>query len=106
MRRFRGVIEGGFCLRRLENFLPNTERRYFVVDGVPHAASGNVPPIVHQCAKRLPSRFYSVDVVEHNDGQLRVVEVGDGQVSDLVGWTPEQFATILSELREEPSGPA
>ena len=27
--------------------------------------------------------------------QLRVVEVGDGQVSDLVGWTPEQFAKIL-----------
>src|SRR5436190_4764514 len=105
MRRFRGVIEGGFCVRRVEIFLPNTERRYFVVDGVPHAASGKVPPIVHECAKRLRSRFYSVDVVERNDGQLRVVEVGDGQVSDLVGWTSEQFAKILSGLREEPSGP-
>ena len=106
MRRFRGVIEGGFCVRRVEIFLPNTERRYFVVDGVPHASSGKVPSIVRECAKRLRSRFYSVDVVERNDGQLRVVEVGDGQVSDLVGWTPEQFAKILSGLREEPSGPA
>jgi len=36
-----------------------------------------------------------ISIVERIDGQLRVVEVGDGQVSDLVGWTPEQFAKIL-----------
>ena len=47
-----------------------------------------------------------MDVVERNDGQLRVVEIGEGQVSDLVDWTPEQFAKILSGLREELSGPA
>ncbi|MBP9902829.1 MAG: ATP-grasp domain-containing protein [Verrucomicrobia bacterium] len=93
MRRFRGVIEGGFCVRRVENFLPNTERRYFVLDGVRYAALGEAPPIVHECAKRLRSRFYSVDVVQRIDGGLRVVEVGDGQVSDLVGWTPEQFVS-------------
>ena len=97
MQRFRGVIEGGFCVRRVENFLPDTERRYFVVDGVAHVASGDVPPIVHKCAKRLRSRFYSVDVVQRTDGELRIVEVGDGQVSDLVGWTPEAFAGMLAE---------
>ncbi|MEI2726090.1 MAG: ATP-grasp domain-containing protein [Verrucomicrobiota bacterium] len=57
------------------------------------AALGEAPPIVHECAKRLRSRFYSVDVVQRIDGGLRVVEVGDGQVSDLVGWTPEQFVS-------------
>jgi hypothetical protein len=97
MRRFRGLIEGGFCVRRIESFLPDTERRYFVIDGVPHASTGEVPPIVQECAKRLRNRFYSVDVVQRADGQLRVVEVGDGQVSDLVGWTPERFARILNE---------
>jgi hypothetical protein len=97
MRRFRGVIEGGFCVRRVENFMADTESRYFVLDGVPHAPEGNVPPIVHECAKRLTSRFYSVDVVRRADGQLRIVEIGDGQVSDLVGWTPGQFAIILAE---------
>jgi hypothetical protein len=50
MRRFRGVIEGGFCVRRVESFLPDTERRYFVLDGVPHAPTSNAPPIVHECA--------------------------------------------------------
>jgi hypothetical protein len=97
MQRFRGVIEGGFCVRRVENFLPDTERRYFVLDGVPHASSGNVPTIVHECAKRLKGRFYSVDVIQRADGQSRVVEVGDGQVSDLVGWTPGAFASVLAK---------
>jgi ATP-grasp domain, R2K clade family 3 len=96
MRRFRGVIEGGFCVRRIENFLPDTERRYFVLDGTPHAPTGDVPPIVHECARRLRNRFYSVDVVQRADGQQRIVEVGDGQVSDLVGWTPERFAAMLA----------
>ena len=95
MRRFRGTIEGGFCVRRVEDFLPDTERRYFILDGVPHAPSGPAPPIVLECAKRLSSRFYSVDVVQRTDGQLRIVEVGDGQVSDLVGWAPEKFAEVL-----------
>jgi len=97
MRRFRGTIEGGFCVRRVEDFVPNTERRYFSLDGVPHAESGQVPSIVLECVKRLPSRFYSVDVVQRTNGQLRIVEVGDGQVSDLVGWTPAQFAAVLRE---------
>lgn len=95
MQRFRGVIEGGFCVRRVENFLPDTERRYFVFDGVPYAATGDVPAIVHECARRLGGRFYSVDIVQQIDGQLRVVEVGDGQVSDLVGWTADRFADVL-----------
>ena len=104
MRHFRGVIEGGFCVRRVEDFMPDTERRYFVVDGVPHAPFGEAPSIVRECATRLRSRFYSVDVIQRTDGQLRVVEVGDGQVSDLVGWTPVQFAEILRSFDREPSG--
>ena len=96
MRRFRGTIEGGFCVRRVEDFTPNTERRYFILDGVPHAESGQVPAIVLECVKRLSSRFYSVDVVQRADGHLRIVEVGDGQVSDLVGWTPARFASMLA----------
>jgi hypothetical protein len=96
MRRFRGTIEGGFCVRRVEEFLPQTERRYFVIDGNPYAENGAVPDIVIECAKRLTGRFYSVDVVQRMDGKDRIVEIGDGQVSDLVGWTPSRFAAILA----------
>ena len=97
MQRFRGVIEGGFCIRRVESFITDTERRYFVLNGIACSADGRIPGIVQECAKRFESRFYSVDVVQRIDDQLRIVEVGDGQVSDLVGWRPEQFAKLLAE---------
>jgi hypothetical protein len=97
MRRFRGTIEGGFCVRRVENFLPETEKRYFVLNSVPCSMSGEIPSIVSECARRIQSPFFSVDVVQRADGSLRVVEIGDGQVSDLVGWTPARFAEILAE---------
>ncbi|MDB6054417.1 MAG: hypothetical protein JWN25_1940 [Verrucomicrobiales bacterium] len=96
MKKFRGMIEGGYCVRRVESFLPETEKRYFVLDGVPHSADSEVPEIVLECARRLPGRFYSVDVVRRSDGVERVVEVGDGQVSDLVGWDEDEFALVLA----------
>jgi hypothetical protein len=96
MREFRGEIEGGICVRRVEEFMPDSERRYFVLLGVGYAAipGDTVPDIVQTCAERLSSKFFSVDLAQRGDGQLRVVEVGDGQVSDLVGWSPETFAAM------------
>jgi hypothetical protein len=60
-----------------------------------YSASGPIPAIVLECAKRIRSRFFSVDVVQRSDGVFRVVEVGDGQVSDIVGWTPEELVSIF-----------
>jgi hypothetical protein len=101
MRQFRGTIEGGFCVRRIENFLPETEKRYFVLNSIPCSMSGEIPSIVSECARRIQSPFFSVDVVQRMDGILRVVEIGDGQVSDLVGWTTARFAEILGEHFEK-----
>jgi hypothetical protein len=100
MREYRGEIEGGICVRRVEEFMPDSERRYFVLLGAGYGATAGdaVPEIVQKCAQRLPSRFFSVDVARRADGQLRVVEVGDGQVSDLVGWSPEAFAEMWLRL--------
>jgi hypothetical protein len=95
MRRFRGTIEGGFCVRRVENFLPETEQRFFIFNSIPYSAVGPIPSIVSECAHRIRSGFFSVDVVQRTDGVLRVVEIGDGQVSDIVGWTPDQFVSIF-----------
>lgn len=106
MRKFRGTIEGGHCVRRVENFAPNSERRFFVVDSVAHAPEGvqhhtlqgvGMVQIVGECAKRIRSRFFSVDVAQRVDGRLRVVEIGDGQVSDIVGWTAERFADVFAK---------
>ena len=98
MRHFRGEIEGGLCVREVEDFTPETECRYFVLRGQPYASQENdsIPDVVLECARRISSPFFSVDVVRRCDGALRVVEIGDGQVSDLVGWSPERFASIWS----------
>jgi hypothetical protein len=100
MERFRGEIEGGLCVRRVEPFITDSERRYFVVDGKAFSADGRpAPGLVRQVASRIRSPFFSVDIVRRNDGVLRVVEVGDGQVSDLVGWTAEAFVAMWSAVR-------
>lgn len=96
MQKFRGKIEGGFCVRRVEPFLPKTERRFFVLEGTPHGPSADqpIPEAVKECAHRIPSQFFAIDIITREDGVDRVVEVGDGQVSDLVGWTADRFADI------------
>lgn len=98
MRRFRGVIEGGICVRRKESFVPDTEVRYFVVAGHAYAPDGAVAPdIVHEVAARVDSPFFSIDIAQTEAGVARVVEIGDGQVSDLVGWSPDTFANIWQQ---------
>jgi hypothetical protein len=96
MQKFRGTIEGGICGRRVEDFVADSERRYFVINGRAFAANSHeeIPSIVEECAKRIKSQFFSVDVVERRDGVKRIVEIGDGQVSDLVEWTAERFAKL------------
>jgi hypothetical protein len=97
MRKFRGTIEGGICVRRFEEFVPDSERRFFVINAVPHAMSGSVPELVCECARRIKSPFFAVDVAPRVDGVLRLVEIGDGQVSDLVGWDVARFAQLWTE---------
>jgi hypothetical protein len=96
----RGEIEGGICVRKFEKFLDNTEKRYFVINGYPYGSDPEekVPSVVRDCSKIIPSPFFSVDVVKRCDGVERIVEVGDGQVSDLVGWNAGHFAEIWKTI--------
>jgi hypothetical protein len=104
MREFRGEIEGGLCVRRVESFVPESEKRYFVRAGVPFAPLPEepIPELVRIAATRMPSPFFSVDIARRSDDILRVVEVGDGQVSDLVGWTASEFVRIWQPATESP----
>jgi hypothetical protein len=100
MERFRGEIEGGLCVRRVEPFIADSELRHFVLDGRAFAPDGQpVPDLVQRVASRIPSPFFSVDVIRRDDGTLRVVEVGDGQVSDLVGWSVSAFIAMWAAVR-------
>jgi hypothetical protein len=95
MEKFRGEIEGGICVRKVETFVPETETRYFVIEGIPYGPSKNpIPDIVKECVKLIESKFFSIDVVNNIAGIQRIVEIGDGQVSDIVGWVPERFVEI------------
>jgi len=98
MENFRGTIEGGLCIRRVEKLRPETETRYFVLEGRPYSPDGTKPPaIVFECAERIASPFFSVDVALNESGERRIVELGDGQVSDLVGWNISQFVRIFRD---------
>jgi hypothetical protein len=98
IQQFRGQIEGGICVRQHENFISETEKRYFVIQGQPFAPVNNtkIPEIIQECAARITSPFFSVDVIDRQDGQQRILEIGDGQVSGLVGWTAARFAEVWS----------
>jgi hypothetical protein len=101
MEKFRGTIEGGLCIRRFENLY--NEQRYFVVNK--HFWCPNLREIDHavlnEVMKRVDSPFYSVDIALNDEDKPRVVEIGDGQVSDLVGdWTPEFFSMIFKDLED------
>lgn len=100
MKKYRGIIEGGVCVRRVEDLIAETERRYFVIQGQPFAADPQekIPDIVKQCTDRINSNFFSVDVIQRRDKTLRIVEIGDGQVSDLVGWAIARFVRVWQNI--------
>jgi hypothetical protein len=50
-----------------------------------------IPEPVAFRAEAIASPFFSVDVARRADGVDRIVEIGDGQVSDLVGRSVERF---------------
>jgi ATP-grasp domain, R2K clade family 3 len=99
MEKYRGFIEGGLCIRRVEDFIAGSERRYFVLNRTPYAVESGavIPESVAYCAEAIASPFFSVDVVLRAEGAERIVEIGDGQVSDLVGWSVERFVDIWRE---------
>jgi len=39
-----------------------------------------------------------MDAALDTRGRLRIVEVGDGQVSDLVGWSVDRFVSLFARL--------
>lgn len=92
---YRGQIEGGVCVRRFESFAPDTEERFFVLRGQAHGRNHVVPDIVQHIAGVITSPFFSVDIVTSTDRTLRLIELGDGQVSDRKQWPANRFVQML-----------
>ena len=95
-RELRGDdFAGGFVLRRFESFT-GPEVRTWWVDGVCRLVTahpdtpGDLPPdtldLTGVGAAGRP--FVTVDLALRDDGRWRVIELGDGQVSDRPAGTP------------------
>jgi hypothetical protein len=66
------------------------------VNGVPYSSDSVVPKLVQEIATIINAPFYSVDVVENLAGELRLVELGDGQVSDKKTWTVSKLVEVVA----------
>lgn len=92
-------IEGGICLRQVHDFTPDSEIRYFVYRGKVITPTDNIPEIVATVQSRIHLPFYSVDVIDDVNGKQWVVEIGDGQVSDLKHpWDVDVFASCITNI--------
>lgn len=97
IEKHRGELEGGISIRRVEEYVPGSESRYFVMYGKAYGPTGRVPELVSKISEIHRVPFFSVDVIERTDGTLRLVELGDGQVSDMKDWDPEPFCQMIVE---------
>ena len=104
IRLYRGEIEGGLAIREVERLRPDTESRHFVVNGQAHSLEGPVPDVVSACAEVVPATFYSIDTALNEAGQYRIVELGDGQVSDRKQWPVEKFLSVIAANASGASG--
>lgn len=86
-------LAGGVVLREFEAFV-GQEARVWWIDGEPRLVTPHpddptgefpMPELaeVGAAVRRLGARFVTTDIARREDGAWRVVEVGDGQVSDL-----------------------
>ncbi|MBL8512115.1 MAG: ATP-grasp domain-containing protein [Betaproteobacteria bacterium] len=96
IEHYRGQLEGGVCIREFEDLLLDTEERYFVFRGKPFAYEGVVPDLVQEIARRITSPFFSADIALNTEGIPRLIELGDGQVSDRKKWSADQFIGMLN----------
>lgn len=66
MKNIRGTIEGGISVRKVEDFIADSEKRYFVLQGEIFSASPpeEIPDIVLKCAKKIQNKFFSLDAIE------------------------------------------
>ncbi|SDH77417.1 hypothetical protein SAMN05192558_10319 [Actinokineospora alba] len=107
-------LAGGIVVRAFERFV-GPEARVWWLDGQPvhvgphpDTPGARVEPDLAGIAElvaKLDCRFVTTDVVRRADGAWRVVEVGDGQVSDRPATLdPEVLIGALTPDRVQPSG--
>lgn len=100
MEHYRGFIEGGVVLREVHSFLPETEKRFFVANGLVYSPTGEIleeeKVVLDKITDRKHNLFlYAIDLIKDKNNKLWLVEIGDGQVSDCVGWDASNFVNVF-----------
>lgn len=97
----KGIV-GGISLRKVEDFINDSEIRYFCFNGKVLSPFGEVPDIVNEVSKRIDLPFYSIDVIQDKKGKEWIIEIGDGQVSDLkLPWKIENFVNGIKNAMKK-----
>lgn len=101
--KYKGFIEGGLVFRKVERFDKTSETRFFVLNGKINVPK-EVPEDMFNLAKKITEKhnafFYTIDIIKQ-DNNYKVIEIGDGQVSDMVGWNPKDFIKIFNTLKNK-----
>lgn len=98
LQRKKGIV-GGICLRQVHDFVTESEVRYFSYLGKIITPTDNIPEILNIVQSRINLPFYSIDVINDTKGRQWIVEIGDGQVSDLKDpWDHEVFASCMTNI--------
>ncbi|UKE84929.2 ATP-grasp domain-containing protein [Pectobacterium colocasium] len=98
IKQFRGEIEGGISLRKVEDIIKSSERRYFSFRNNVYSSDSMVPDLVAEIAQHISSPFFSIDMAENTAGELRLIEIGDGQVSDIKEWNVDKFLQMFLNM--------
>lgn len=92
-------IEGLLALRKVHNFITDTEVRYFSIHGELQKPEGKNSLLAKEVANRFKDLpFISIDIIEDQNKKEWLVEIGDGQVSDMKMWDPKDFAKMLAKI--------
>lgn len=85
-----------FLNKNLVTYSLNTEKDIFADAGKPTIQQFNA---FIECAKSIPSNFFTMDIAEKEDGSWTILECGDGQVSGLAAHeTPIKFYNRLNMI--------
>lgn len=101
LKQNRGNIEGGLCIREVVELVPNSEFRFFSLNGTLFSSSESPHNLIElaQSINSLhlhASSFFSIDLALLSNNSPILVEVGDGQVSDFKHWNIIDFYNIFS----------
>ena len=101
LQKHRLQADESLFVREFVELVPQPEQRFFAVRNRAFGAAGQeLPESLRPVLAALENRwFYTIDVAFAADGSPVIIEVGDGQVSDVKEWSvSELYETAISQL--------